>query len=74
MDFVKGYLTQADENGDVRHVAVFKDGSIKITRNRHPRSGHYFSRPNWAWDEIEEMPDDLEYIGQYAVTKEMADV
>ena len=71
MELVKGYMTQPDENYDVRHVAVFEDGTIKITRNRHPRSGNYFSRPNWAWDEIDEMPEGLEYIGNYAA-KEVA--
>ena len=62
---VRGYLTPCDVQGDCRHVAVAVDGTIYVTTYKHPRSGHYFNRPNWRWEVRDTMPEGCEYCGQY---------
>ena len=63
MELVKGYMTRA-VRGRVRYVAVFADGTIKITVKDHDRDGNWFNQ-HFHWEAIKELPDDLEFIGNY---------
>jgi hypothetical protein len=64
MKLVKGYLTPTQKKGWVKHVAVFEDGKIRITRNAHPVHCEYFNR-RFVWDSIEVMPQNCEFCGNY---------
>lgn len=66
---VTGYLTarrydDSSKRNFVKHVAVFANGNIKITTNEFHVSEPNFNR-NFAWESLETLPVDLEYIGQY---------
>jgi hypothetical protein len=63
MELVKGYMTRA-VRGRVRYVALFADGTIKITVKDHDRDGNWFNH-GFLWEVIKELPDDLEFIGSY---------
>jgi hypothetical protein len=66
---VKGYITlgrRPTENSIelVQHVALFPNGTIKIS-NEHPTNTPHFNQKHWKWEEISEMPENLEWIGNY---------
>lgn len=65
---VQGYFSPVknDKHGVARvnHVAVFDDGTIKISRNRRwdcPR----FHLKGWQWETIAALPADVEFCGNY---------
>jgi hypothetical protein len=69
---VKGYMTYPIREivGDylevrVRHVALFEDGSVKITKGYVPMSCGDFNRDSFQWEAIPKLPFDLTYIGNY---------
>lgn len=72
---VKGYMTkpvwvECKSDSDyvepcARHVAMFEDGTIKITKGYVRLLCSDFHRKKFQWEVIAEMPTNVQYIGNY---------
>jgi hypothetical protein len=71
---VKGYMTElvwreCSDDSDylekfARHIALFEDGTVKITKNHIRLACANFNR-KFEWEIIPELPADVEFVGNY---------
>ncbi|MGY8710528.1 hypothetical protein RAD16_32735 [Bradyrhizobium sp. 18BD] len=71
---VKGYITEQgwrECRHDLeyieqcaRHIALFEDGTIKITKDHIKLACTDFNR-KFEWEVIQKMPSDVEFVGNY---------
>jgi len=65
-EFVAGYIVKTQNVGYVKHVAVFADGTIKITVNELRANDPNFNTRSTQWVEVgAAVLTGAEFIGRY---------